>query len=1144
MVNEELLADLRSGARRLDALNAFEFEDLVAALVVEKLNQHKENVDVMTDRRDIVDIILEYKDNDPISGGSHCHFIEVKNSSGNLPFEKISKAYCAALRYVPNSLTLATHDGLQPQAIEYAHELFSRRGSHTRIKLMRVAQTLRDRDGWSLVSGPETSCESRQPLVAVLSWELWKETTFTAERIASSDRYPPLLALDHDAKFSLRLFCSLSVPDFDMVTIDVNTPEFELVEGSQYGDQARIDLGLTVGHGGEPLEQILLTFHHASRSDTKRIRLPRLEFGFSHAVLPELRAKFTDTWANRIAEADGPKLLFVRGEAGIGKTTFCERISHRLKQSRGYECTHLAIDDALEDTLFYRIFAALALPYDARISVLEKTHQQLAQALLEQTADSEDSEQAETDAMRTLLGGGDPALYLDPIGRFIASLGIPQVLVLTNCQHLSPPMVLALRGFFAVLETHGWANLRILCEFRDTVDERNPDLEEAARKTIGERLGNATQVRLEPFREPELAQSIISAFPNNNANWIAGALIEKTGGNPLFLENLLQHFLGMGHIKPLLSSYGETKTFRVTEGVHFEDRLNDAPTDIGTLLEQRIAHIDGRIPARPGGELLATRLLGLAALQGSEVLPHTAAAIGLSVEDWSELTHILTQANLLTQNLGSGQPAFNHDLVRLAARRRFQAQPSVRRDCDALLARISASEPTVGALVPADIHLFLGNLRAARAEYERVHELASQEPENFILKRRSLCGLDEIFTQARSQQEWDSLTHLNVLANLGWAEHNAGSAKYASEVFERALEMTRSPAFGHAHLTPEVIALQRSRFSQSLFGETVYSLELNKGPAFAREALLNVPNLTEWGRILNRLILFCHMSELPVEGYDAAHLAVEYADRSEDPEVLAVLCTDIGDMFLLANPAYSLTLREAGVSFASSGRQKIHNDLCLLVSNFYAHGAFDESAIPPLEACARDFGVHEVLARLSLLKGMIAYNEGHLELARSHFLHAHQQAVLRGHWLMEVMADNNLMITTALLGYDAETAHRANSVFEFCATVERETAQAGPHIPKIIGLARMRAQQLDQRATRVALRVKPFPLPCRVPRFTSWLVVFKHNLGCLPRAITAHHRQSEPSIPITQNQTIMALATAANRYTADLESGTAVFTVK
>ena len=1145
MLDFSVLKKLRSGERCLEEVTDNEFENVVAALVAEKFKDKVLDLRVLTDRRYVVDVVLQYTNSDPLSMETPQHFIEAKNSSGNLPLDRVAKAYCAALRYAPLSLTLASHDGIAPQAIEYAKALFSTSPKKSKVHLLRVRNSINNSTALSAITGEISEDESRSPLINIEHWEIWKNTTFTSEKIACTKSSIKELNLSPNASYILRIYFSV---DDDKRSTEISVtakPEsFKISEHIEFGDQNRIELMIENPANGRFTNYVEITAHRGTRSDTQFVSLPRFQFNNPNRILPILRGDMIDSWSNRLLDAQGPKILFVRGEAGVGKTYFCEQISNRLSKQKGYEGFHFAIESSIEDRLFYRIFTALVFPRSIRPTSISQPHQELTLAILESLQVKLDTGAISDDVLESLLNNGDPNIFLEPVARFIANRGQPVILVLTNCQRLSPIMVRTLLVFFTAMETHGWNNIRVLCEFRDTADDYNSDLVAIVQRLVGDRLGNAEECKINVASNQELEEGLSITFPNNDARWMSNLLIAKTGGNPLFLEHLLQYFLTQEVIKPQSILGLHERTFRLTEGVRFNRSIDVAPASVSALLEQRLSYFDTHLEKLLGPGVV-TRILGLSALQGLEIPEGVGELLELSSHCVSPVISELLRANILTQAFGSGRPAFAHEMIRIAARESFKKFSYAVPDCERLIRSLQSENNVMNLLIQGDVQVFIGRDFDAKYAFSQAFELCSQEPENFLLKRRSLKGLDNILRRQSTSDENIVLEHLDILLNLGWTEHNAGSSKEAQEIYKDALDTLIKSDISEQSMTQLVVSQQRSEISRKLFGVSIYRMDIRNGPEYVIAALRNVVDFSNWGRILNRLILFCHITDQPEYGLQASQLALKYAQLSDDPEVFAVLCTDIGDLYQLSNPSYCFELHKFGVTVSQGARQKIHNDLCAMTSEIYTNNIGCKKSLQELESRAKEYGVYQVLGRLSLIKGIHSIKEGDLEAARQHFLKSHHQAVFRGHWLVEVMADNNLMLLAALRDDYHEMRTRASSLLGFCQEVDNASGEVKYKMPEILKLATDRAEKLlPEWSTKAVVNPDMPPLPEDPPWHSAWQNVFTYNLTCLP---WLESDRRSLNLPPGSNRTVpklIELNSEHNIFTAYLNGAPALFAIK
>lgn len=1047
------------------------------------------------DRRHIVDLILRRSVQGPFSTTSE-DFIEAKRTLAELPLDRVAKAYCAALRYDPNSLTIATGRGLQPQALEYATALFS--GRRTRINLWTVEHLLHGRHP-TCVENTEPGPE-RATLYTIESWELWQFTTFTAERLAFSEHLDTggssePCRLDAGNEYVLSLYCSFSskVDPNNIRICFPDNPNFKEKARFVSGNQAAIDINIVAPDSGEPLEFFNVSMECGTRNQTYFAHLPKLIFVKTEGILPPLRGEVADDWGRRLLQPDGPKLLFVRGEAGVGKTFFCENLSSRLRLAGGHEPFHFAVD-GLDVHLFRRIFIALTLPKRLHPRSLGAAQNEIAFTLLRAMAagggGGDDHDAATIEALPS-------EIFAEVAARYIATNAKRVCLVLTNCQRMSSDMLRAFRNFLVALETSGWSCIRVICEFRDTKDEQNPDLEQFAAEFIRDRIGKADQLRLLPATVVELRQGLARKFSVEDARWISKELITKTQGNFLFVESILRHFINNGTIISDVS--GGVARLILGDIAYLKDELRQVPASINQILRHRLTHLDGSLQSVSSIPDLCRRFLGLAALMGLEVDRRVALAFGLADGEANKLFLALKKENILTRRLGDGDYSFSHDLLRIAARERFVDCPTTDEDCQALLNVIDGSSAR-NCYLQGTILAFNGRDAEAIEAFSAGFEMAHQEPQDFLMQRRCLMAMDDVLSRQEALEGRHLLQHVTVLSRLAWAEHNAGSSTRATNVYNRALELLTHSYFDADILTPDAIARERSRLHQALFSEAVYCMRPEEAAHNAIQAFGGVGDFTLWGRLMNRSILLCHIAGASEHGEAAANLAIRNACYSEDPEVGAVLCTDIGDLYQLSNPSFTFDLRELGRRIAVLGRQRVHNDLCTVISEIYAKGTFNQTLLGQVEENVRRHAVFQVGSRIALAKGWNAFVNKDPSLARSQFTHALQQSKAREHPLVSAMAENNLMLLSLREG-DTELVRRyAISLSAFCRQFERMARTASDKLPDLLDAATFRASLLPRQ--NFGLVTMPIPLPAGPPAVTSWVSAFCWNL----RGIAQHTR--------------------------------------
>jgi hypothetical protein len=342
------------------------------------------------------------------------------------------------------------------------------------------------------------------------------------------------------------------------------------------------------------------------------------------------------------------------------------------------------------------------------------------------------------------------------------------------------------------------------------------------------------------------------------------------------------------------------------------------------------------------------------------------------------------------------------------------------------------------------------------------------------------------------------LMYVEVLDSLAWAEHNSGSSKHAAMFYEQALTAVEQANLDSEVWTGPVKAERTAALSHALLGLPLYTLDMVGVANRARSAISNAQDLTRLGKILNRLVRLCTLFGYTNAGAQAAVLAADIAGASRDPEVLAVLCTDIGDFYLHSEPEASKALRDRGLVEAQERRQQLHNEICAAVSDAYLFGRWaSESSLDRTTQDARSVGVRNVSARLALYRGVKSRAEGALDLARSYFLDAGQIALLSGDTWIEMLIHHNLAILSLIEGKDDDKRGGVlleQAVASLISEMPEETAM----IDLVVG-ARARAEALLPVSVLNSARA-PLPLLQRIPVCCGSLNVLLYNLERMGRA--------------------------------------------
>ncbi len=690
------------------------------------------------------------------------------------------------------------------------------------------------------------------------------------------------------------------------------------------------------------------------------------------------------------------------------------------------------------------------------------------------------------------FSGVDLHAQITLAAKLVATRGSSVAIFLSNCQHLTPELLLGLRAFLVALDQFGWNSCRVVCEYRDQSGAMNTHLSEFVDAVLANRIGNAAALQVEEVNATAVVKMAGALFPGSESRSVAASLMKKTAGNPFLLENLLQHYRDRGVI-----ARNETTGYSIVDHARFNALESQVSESVQHLLAQRLKYLDSVLKDSTGEIDLASRILGLAALMGAKVDERVWHAAGWEETAGRNLQKTFESHAILTRSLDDGSARFSHDLMRAACRERLAQISTGEQMVGSALMRIDGNDPADFEL-RGTLHAFLRNEREAMGEFNRGYELAAHGNQDFSMQKRCLAGISELYNCRRPLDDHDRLMYVEVLSNLAWAEHNSGSSTHAADIYLQALTVVEQAALDSEIWTPAVTWERTAALTHALLGLSLPSLKLDQAVNWARYAIRNAQDFTRLGKILNRLVRLSNLFGYSEAGAQTAQLASKLSGASRDPEVLAVLCTDVGDLYLQAEPETSKALRDLGLVEAKERRQQLHNETCAAISDVYACSRWaSEDSILQTWSDARSVGVRNVSARLSLYRGAKACAEGTFDLARLYFLEAAQIALLSGDLWLETLANNNLAVVSWSEGDKDRARAETNRVVGSVDRIARQIPPEGALL-SLVDLARTRGESLRPTFSP-GVGNRPLPLLSSAPVCCGSLNVLLRNLEELGR---------------------------------------------
>lgn len=1003
-----------------------------------------------------------------LSPGERTHFFECTPYGRNYELADLGNLFCAAIRHQPEVVALVSTRPLQAQAQDYIDLLFGRSGRFPRVDFQNLhaelllglpppGEPLRGADP---PPGHADPTQPARPATPPAEWRLVEHGTFHDRIVASSASADLPVRLFADRRYTVEIRGALIgradakglrvtlSRDAGLPPVPSNGPP--RVHGHDFLAQFSL-APETLAHAVEAGWAVHVDASGAARS-TSALRLPAMQVTEAvESPFPDLRSDESAAIASGLHESD-EVIAFVSGEAGVGKSYLCRQVASALKFHRGYQVENFRADSVVDGSLLVRVLLRLLTPrfHDgSEMQASDFNSRVVAEALrclLHEFAPDE------SDSLSQAIAASDLArAHPDRLVPLIASLLVQSgriLLVLQDCHELPSTLISALDALIVALDERDWAGTRIIMEYRSGPGTDNPawtSFVRRVRSTLHSRtrathLGNLGQVQAEGVLRP--------LFVAINDELIA-ALWNQTGGNPLLLTSLLRSLLDTGALATTTGPAGGRLRVmhpgRILEG---RPLRAEKPR---LILENRIRLLDAAKPRALDGlgsviPVLAILALTEGVLSAGEVFRY----FDMAPADGDRLVRWLAREEILASSGESRTTvAFAHELIHDTVVELGRENEDTLSVAERIADEVQP-EGYPALLRMAQLARYIGDLRLSRDYLNLGHEAAKNE-NRFHWSRRFQSQLLDLLRTSPNATLRDRLTQLELLNDLGWSEYNTGSNRVAREYHWEARRLAEGLPMG-GDWTPQLMRATLAHVDHRIMGNDLALHEFQAFLGSAERALERVSDPTVLGRIINRLVLGCSALGFAEEGVYFARAGILLASASSDPEVNAVLCTDISTLLAPARADEALHLAEQGTGLAHSARQRMHSEYASMKHRLRARGHVD----PP----AHREAFHRRLRELGMvvLEGTLCNFEGIVELihngnttdARRLFAQAAVHARLYDQVAVEPVIWNNAMVAALLHGdLDSAATHSA-SLHRFWTGLAEQRRLAAPRWASLI----------------------------------------------------------------------------------------------
>jgi hypothetical protein len=991
----KLLDDIHSGHRQISSLSGTEYQDLVFERLLEVLSCEPSIEKVENHPRGAVDYVV-YERASSLSE-QPIHYFECKNYGRALELDNVAKVMVVAVAEHPNSVNVVSRTPLQPQVREYVAQLFKivdEQSSDCRSPIFK-AITFRHWQTDKLVNFhlPALSHKDEPDSLACekndsIAWWLMQCGPFSDTLIASSGNSNYQLYLPHGC----RCLLSMDVPwEMESVPAIVGLPEgcWSVQAGDRQAmAERRNSFNILIDTAYLVSGQTYSYWVNVGRKGIDAAyRLPPIQtMGKENVDIPELRGDQVSQFVQQLGPAGDGRLVLVDGEAGVGKTHFIERTALELRTRFGFYITCFTISCESGETLLRDLLLNCLTPCFEGMSF--KT---VADAV-SQRLSVEDPQ------------GFSPEAYLGHLVRLVVRIG-DRVLVLRDCQHLNESLANQLWALIQALDDAGWGGFRLVLESRQPEASENPALSSLVSK-IRHRVRKALVEKvLKPLGTTEMSKLTLHLFESITPE-LNRCLFHKTGGLPLFIDSYLNRLIALCCIK---RKERGGSLFVITEPARI--LADSIPADGAILLEDRICTwLNTHFGTAASNVGIALGLLAIADDAPRQAIIR--GVLGLT-EAWQQTMRRAIDAGGLGYTREDGEIVFRHDLLRVAT---ISIATSLPRFVDTAL-DVTNKIPAEGIqalAIRADLFSVAGDRLATELELRRGAETALNACD-FSWQVTFLSRLVAMLSE-RSDAAFDSLLPMSGLA---WAEWSSGSILAARERYRELAALSQQLSDQHFSIA-ETTATDAYRRIAGI------NLDLMEPLSFldaVKTVLSRQPDSISFNSILNRLVLYCARFGHPDIGYEFAQLGFQLIGDGHVENQGAVLCSDFGMLYMLADPAVALQLFQQGVALAGDERQRTHNQLDILVTKCIGYGNdLNADEFTQIWTASKQNRFSGISVRAALLQGALSLRRGDIGEARR-WLNSAQAGVSLYHMkFLDVYLRSNLLIL-ALMENDNDRAH-------------------------------------------------------------------------------------------------------------------------
>lgn len=1027
-----------------------EFQSKVFELVTTKLKNRwpGSTLSISDSKLGPIDIIATVKrtgDNLALAGEAACEieekiFVECKDHASKLGLDVTGKAYCVALAQQPNYLIIVSRKGLEPQALKFAARLFrckgitnlvlDNRNNYTQTPLSSIDflhYTLDELEATTTVTVSDNTDKVRfsrfsdtSPSFSLNSWYLKEERQAHDDVANSNTPLDQLVFLKSDRSYYLEILIEIKGHSSKMQErqIALKLGKDSLSSISPLGAQTDLETFLSIdfylnNHQIQKLaKEKSISIHITGKSDNIIIhkKIPRLESINNIEIFENLRPKIENHAFEELKPNSRSSCMIVEGFSGCGKSYLCYNLIQRLGHEYGFVSKNFHL--SRRDPSVFLIQLSLTIFDFVRLDDLKENdifcHNLLTAYLKKFVPFGDFATNTDTSSvLNTPLEELPLDILISLTARCIDVLKTPYVFWFQDCQDASPEMIYAMDRLCNEISLDSWYKFRFFFEYRNEAPLQTAWQEFKTSRASNTAVG-CHFVTIMDLSPNDVRQSLSKLFAPTLVHEITLSLIKKTGGNPLYMDHVLRHFISRGYMQ-ITPKTGEYIHFHVLDIGGIRDELDYIDESTIQFLLRRLSFLLGQ-PDRSNRLIeidSARQLIWLQAL--SPQPPETSQlmkTLDIERSRLHSIIHALVAERILSDSSLHGSLNFIHDLIRLAASKMPVEIQEVSKLAHNLALNSQKSEPK--DCLNVGIAMYQANrLQEAEQWLQAGYECSAQT--DFYFQRLILSKLDKVLERIGQQIIQDKAKWIDVKMSLGWAELQGGSlidAKHAYRSAEKLCLWPFDPSDQNACRIEKAFRLKALHLVATVDVELLEILSSFRSLQYVFETTDDINLLFHTS---NRFLLGSMYANQPKTGLSVAPFCLALSKASTSLDALSVVMSDLGSFYFAEHPKIAAKLWEYGLSAAVEKRQITHSRLNQLVEEIVIDHRFSEKKYKELETEIILLKLDAQLPRMELIRGIGAFISGDLTVAEHFFSAAIKRAIRHNQTLMRWLATFNLI---------------------------------------------------------------------------------------------------------------------------------------